>query len=218
MEEAWNPTNKDNFVLAVLAGLYGHWKRFRGDETEPPILQDALFPSKFTCIKLFRELYEVYPKAKFISHGININYPSDRLLVEVNPGIELSAQEILEKSQRAGFGLVFDPRHLLNSKSTISVANEPTKTYKGEWEKQFNELSSQIEVVDINPPKSEDLSDLEAGKGLLKELAQAAKGASGVKFLRVEIPIPPKWQILGSPFNKKGFDFLQAIGQRLMEG
>lgn len=100
----------------------------------------------------------------------------------------------------------------------ISLAGEPTKPYQGEWEKQFNEFVSQIEVVDINPPKPDDLTDLETGKGLLKELAQAAKEAGNVEFLRVEIPIPSKWQIPGLPSHQKGFEFLQAIGQRLMEG
>jgi len=52
---------------------------------------------------------------------------------------------------------------------------------------------------------------------LLKELAQAAKETQGIKFLRVEIPIPPKLQIPGLPGHQKGFDFLQAIGQKLME-
>lgn len=37
-EEAWNPTNHNFFPRAVLAGLMGYYRRFRGDINQPPIL------------------------------------------------------------------------------------------------------------------------------------------------------------------------------------
>ena len=217
LEEAWNPTDHDSLPLAVLAGLYGYWQRRQKIQQNAPILQDALFPSKQTCHRLFSELYQAFPGIKFISHEFRVDYPADRLLVEINQGIELSAKEILDKSQEQGIGLVFDPRHLLPREKMVSFPSEPTKPDLGEWEKQFNEFASRVEVVDINPPQPQDLIDLREGKGLLRELAQAAKEAGNVKFLRVEIPIPPKLQIPGLPSHQKGFEFLQAIGQRLME-
>jgi len=217
IEKAWNPTSHDFFPKAVLAGMYGYYKRFCGDKSGAPILQDAAFPSKNTCGRLFKELYRAFPGIKFISHSFDVNFPSDRMLVEINSGVELNLSEILDTSRQRGLGLVFDPSHLLAPGKVISVTGEPTRSYQGEWERQFNAFREQIEVVDINPPTSGAVSDLLRGTGLLKELAQAAKETQGIKFLRVEIPIPPKLQIPGLPGHQKGFDFLQAIGQKLME-
>lgn len=216
MEEAWNPTNEDNLTKAVFAGILGHYKRFRGDKSEPPILQDSLFPSKVTCERLFKELFKAFPNIKFISHKIDADFPSDKLLLEVNPGIGLSQSEILAQTEEKGIGLVFDPRHLLPTEKVISTPGQPTKTPKGEWEKQFHAFQKRIEVVDINPPTKEDVQELLHGRGLLKELALAAKQVE-IRFLRVEIPIPPAQQLPGSPLQHKGFELLRDIGQALKE-
>jgi len=217
-EEAWNPTKWDSRGLAVMAGLYGQVLKFAKLRKQEPILQDVPFPGKATCERLFDELLKAFPKAKFISHIIDVQYPSDRLLVEVNPGINKPAEQILAEAKEKGIGLVFDPSHLLVSDRTISVAGEPVKPNKGEWERQFKIFASQIEVVDINPPQPTDVGDLLKGGGLLKEVAQAAREAGKVEFIRVEVPIPPELQLSGLSNHQKGFDFLQAIGQRLMEG
>ncbi|MBN1263204.1 MAG: hypothetical protein JW991_02510 [Candidatus Pacebacteria bacterium] len=177
-EEAWNPTSQDNLGRAVLAGLIGYWRRFHGDKTEPPILQDSFFPSKATCQGLFREIAEAFPEAKYISHKIQTKFPADRLLVEINPGINLSDKEILDMTEERGIGLVFDPSHLLASERMVSRPGLPTRQPKGEWERQFQVFSSRLEVVDINPGDQKgDVGDLLAGRGMLKELASAAADA-----------------------------------------
>lgn len=98
IEEAWNPTTEDNLAKAVWAGLVGYWRRYKGDKTEPPILQDAFFPGKATCHRLFTEIIKAFPEVKFISHELDVNFPSDRLLVEINPGINLSFFKAGDKS------------------------------------------------------------------------------------------------------------------------
>lgn len=221
LEEAWNPTKWDSRVLAVMAGLYGQALGLAKLRKQEPILQDALFPGKATCKRLFDELLETFPDSKFIAHDVSFDFPPERILVEINKGVSVSPDKLLELSRAEGFGLVFDPSHLLAPEKIFSAAGEPAKTYKGEWERQFNQFASQVEVVDINPTGPNDVADLVRGGGLLKEVAQAAKEAKEigkVKFLRVEIPGPVKWQIPGLPNHQRGFDFLQAIGQRLMEG
>ncbi len=214
IEEAWNPTAEDNLTKSVLAGLIGHWKRYRGDTSEPPILQDSFFPSETTCDRLFREITEAFPEVKFISHEIDVDFPDDRLLVEINQGINLSSEEILAKAKERGFGLVFDPKHLLPSRRVISQPGLPTRPLQGEWERQFKTFSDGIKVVDINPSSGNEVSDLLAGKGILKEVAEAAKEIE-VSSLRVEVVISPFQQLPGSPFHEKGFRFLEEVGQAL---
>jgi len=53
------------------------------------------------------------------------------------------------------------------------------------------------------------------GKGLLAELAVAAKEVPSVRFLRVEIRMPILTQIPMSPKQQEGFEFLREIGQVL---
>lgn len=219
LEEVWNPTPHENILMASKVALLEEYQRLSGRPFKFRAW-DALFPGEVTCNKLFHDLLEFFPGSKFISHKMKLefNFPDDRLLVEINPGIEQSSQQILEEAEERKVGLVFDPSHLLASSKVISVPQEPTKKYRGEWERQFDAFSRQIEVVDINPQKPGDVEDLLRGTGLLRGLAQRAQETNGIKFLRVEIRIPSKWQIPGSPFNKAGFEFLQAIGERLMEG
>jgi len=88
LEEAWNPTTKENLIEAIFSGLVGYYRRFRGLPGNNPVLQDSLFPSRATCAKLFKELLEQFPGAKFISHQLDIDFPSERLLVEINPGVK----------------------------------------------------------------------------------------------------------------------------------
>lgn len=216
IEEAWNPTNKDNLGKAVVAGLLGYYNRFRNVPGANPILQDSFFPSISTCDKLFKDLMAEFPHAKFISHKIEVNFPSDRFLVEINAGIKLEPSELLASAEQKGIGLVFDPSHLLPTDKTVSLPNRPTKS-KNEWEKQFNYFSSRVEVVDINPPdKKTDVGELVSGRGVLKEVAQAAKEV-GIEILRVEIPIPPLQQIPLLRPHSKGFEFLKEIGNALKE-
>lgn len=160
LEEAWNPTNHDSLPLAILAGLSGYWQRRQKTQPNAPILQDALFPSKQTCDQLFAEFYRAFPGIKFISHEFRVDYPADRLLVEINPGIQLTTDQILDKSQEEGIGLVFDPRHLLSRERMVSLPGEPTRPYRGEWERQFLTFAKQIEVVDINPLQRSDVQAL----------------------------------------------------------
>jgi hypothetical protein len=215
LEEAWNPTNEDKLAKAVIVGLLGYYNRFRGVPGPNPILQDSFFPSTATCDKLFKDLTMAFPQVKFISHQIDVNFPNDRLLVEINAGIKLEPSELLARSEQKGIGLVFDPSHLLPTDKTVSLPNQPTKG-KSEWEKQFNYFSSRIEVVDINPPdKKNDVKESISGKGLLKEMAEAAKGI-GVEVLRVEIPIPAFQQLPSIRPHSKGFEFLKEIGNAIM--
>lgn len=213
-EKAWNPTNQDNLGLAVMAGILGKLKRMAGDKAEPPIVQDAIFPGKKTCDRLFEELMETFPNAKFISHEVRTNYNSGRWLLEINPGLKIQPAQILEKAKERGVGLVFDPSHLLPSNSTLSLPGQATKAPRGEWEKQFQFFRSGLEVVDIHG----DPNELFRKGGELRELAQAAKETSNVRFLRVEIPIPLKQQVpLIRQSQEKGFEFLREVGQALKE-
>jgi hypothetical protein len=215
IEEAWNPTSEDHLGKAVIAGLLGYYNKFQNIPGANPIVQDAFFPSEKTCKKLFDNLLMEFPQAKFISHQIDINFPENRLLVEINPGIKLEASELLAKAEQKGIGLVFDPSHLLPTDKSISLPGQSTKN-KNEWEKQFNYFSSKIEVVDINPPdKNNDVKELISGKGLIKEMVEAAKGI-GVEVLRVEIPIPAFQQLPSIRPHSKGFEFLKEIGNAIM--
>lgn len=215
LEEAWNPTNQDTLGLAVAAGIIGHARRILGDTTEPPILQDAFFPARKTCDRLFKDLMEIFPETKFISHKVLTDLDSNRWLLEINPGIKMSPEQILAEAKRQGVGLVFDPRHLLPSENTVSIPTQPTKPTLGKWEGQFRIFSKDIEVVDINPPNPTDVSDLLTRKGLLKELAEATRELPNVKFLRVEIPMPIASRIPFSPQQQNGFEFLKEIGEAL---
>ena len=213
-EKAWNPTSQDNLGLAVAAGILGKLKRMVGDKSEPPIVQDAIFPSKKTCDRLFEELMAAFPNAKFISHEVRTNYDSGRWLLEINPGLKVQPAQILEEAKERGVGLVFDPSHLLPSNSALSLPGQATKAPRGEWEKQFQFFRSGLEVVDIHG----DPNELFGQGGELRELAQAAKETTSIRFLRVEIPIPPKQQLPGvRQSQEKGFQFLREIGQALRE-
>jgi len=216
LEDAWNPTSFEFFPAAIIAGLLGYAKRFAGYKSlpPPPILPDAVFPSKDTCQKLVQELMRVFPNAKFISHEVKIRFPRSRCLLEINPGLEMTATQIRDWAQQNKIGLVFDPKHLLISTQTINLPNQPTKKYQGEWEEQFQTLAPLIEVVDIHPPQKKDVEELLGGKGILGEIARAAK-ENKVQFLRVEIPMPISTQILLSPTQKVGFTFLREIGEAL---
>jgi len=214
-EDAWNPTSFDSFPIAILAGLLGYARRFAGDKTQPPILQDAAFPSKITCQRLVEELMKEFPEAKFISHEAKFKFPPSRCLLEINPGLNMTADQLRDWAEQNRIGLVFDPRHFLSSTQAISLPKQPTRKPKGEWEKQFQTFAPHIEVVDINPPKKDDVTQLLAGRGILKELVQAAKETEGIQFLRVEIPMPISTQLPLSPRQQAGFNFLKEIGEAL---
>ena len=109
VEKAWNPTPHDSLPVATIAGLAGYAKRFLGDQNQPPILQDALFPGRKTCEQLFQALVTTFPGTKFISHEIDFQTPRNRLLIEINEGIKLTSQELIEISHLDDFRLVFDP-------------------------------------------------------------------------------------------------------------
>jgi hypothetical protein len=213
-EEAWNPTSQDNLGLSMAAGVLGKLKRMAGNKNQPPIPQDAFFPSKRTCDRLFRELMAAFPDAKFISHEVKTQYDSGRWLLEINPSLKMQLATILEGAKERGVGLVFDPRHLLPSGSALSLPGQATKAPRGEWERQFQYFRSGLEVVDING----NVDELFREGGELRELAQAAKETSSIRFLRVEIPIPPGQQLPGiRQSQEKGFQFLREIGQALRE-
>lgn len=223
LEEAWNPTPYDFLPKAVLAGLWGFFQRQRNKQIRPPTIADALFPGKATCETLLKTLMETCPQAKLVSHQVNLTIPKERLLLEISEGLNLSASEILEISQRDEIGLVFDPSHLLSSERMISLVGQPTRKPQGEWEKQLLAFAQRVEVVDINLPRRGDIhlpeenaiNNLLQGKGILAELAAAAKELPGVRFLRVEIPVPLSAQIPFSPKQKEGFQLLKAIGEVL---
>lgn len=217
-ENIWNEQTPDYpLPIAVVAGLVGHLRRKLGDLSEPPLLQDTLFAGKPTCDRLLTEMLEL-PGVKLISHTIEVKANPDKFLLEINPGIKMSAQELQEWARQNSIGVVFDPRHLLPEfVSSVSTPSEPTCQSKSAWEKQFEAFRSSIEVVDINPPTPQDVPDLLQGRGLLHEVAQAAKELKTVRFLRVEIPIPPLTQIPYSPLQPRGFSLMTAVAQTLKE-
>lgn len=231
IEEAWNPTNQDHLIFAGAAGVWGYAARYlykhreeegilgilgqRYGKKDAPIAEsDSEWPSKETCDRLFEELMVAFPGVKFISHEVTTQYDSDRWLLEINPGIELPPSQILSQSREGGFGLVFDPKHLLPSGSALSLPGQATKVPRGEWERQFQYFRSGLEVVDING----DVGELFKDGGQLRELAQAAKETPNIRYLRVEIPIPPIQQIPKvRQSQEKGFQFLREVGQALRE-
>lgn len=212
LEGAWNPTGEDNFRKAILAGLLGYGRRIAHLEGQNPIVQDAFFPSRATCDQLFKHLMIAFPAAKVISYSLDVSCPKDRLLVGVDPvGQGLSLPEISARAEMNGYGLVFDPRHVLSGPS-VSLPGQPTRVSSREWESSFQAVKDQVEVVDIHPTSRQDLPDLLKRAGLLKELAVAATEAK-VDYLRVEVPIP--LMAVAPPLRGKGFDFLEKIGQAL---
>lgn len=224
LEDAWNPTPYDFLPMAVISGLWGFLRRKMDKQARPSTIADSFFPGEATCENLLKTLMASFPQAKLISHQVNMEVPKGRLLLEINEGLNLSAQEILELSQKDEVGLVFDPSHLLPSEKTVSFAGEPTRKPRGEWERQFLTFASRLEVVDINSPRPSDIrfpertaiDELLKGRGTLAELAKAAKELPGVKFLRVEIPLPLANQIPMLPTQRReGFEFLKQIGEAL---
>lgn len=215
LEQAWNPTSKDSLPLAVLAGLLGHWKKLRGDGGQPPILQDALFPGKATGERLFRELMDVFPKAKVISYDVEAAWKDERLLLGVDPGKTQDLQRFIEETEARGVSVFFDPHNVIAG--TISLPGKPTKK-KRDWEPQFQALAKtgRLEVVDIHPVGENDVRDLKEGRGMLRELAQAACEIGTVEFLRIEIPFPLRLQIPGTSPLGRG-DFLWEIAQALKD-
>jgi len=215
VEDAWNPTQYDNFLLAIIAGILGYAKRFLGDRSEPPILQDALFPGKATSQRLVKELMGAFPEAKFISHSPSFKFDTRRSLLEIHPGLKMEKEEILDFAEKQGIGLVFDPSHLLSKSFSVSYPNEPTKKISP-WEEEFSFFapSGRLEVVDIHPQQKSDLVDLQRNRGLLFELTQAAKRVRSIKYLRVETPLPREDLIAGVR-GKERFPILSQIARSL---
>lgn len=213
LEDAWNPTHEDNILAGMFASAL-HKKRVkdvfqRKPEKQPTKYWDGLFPSEATCQNIFEQMRKTVPTAKFISHRTNTDLDPSAWLLEVHPGLNMNAQEILVWSEQNGVNLVFDPSHLLPSTINKSFPGRPIRSAQ-EWEKQFNTLSQsgRVEVVDIQG----DIGGLLNGKGELAELTAAAKKATGVQTLRVEVPIPATKQIPGIEFaQKRGFRFLAEI-------
>ena len=222
IEEAYKPT-RDNLGEAIFTGLVGCVRR-GSDGRRNSLLSagiNSVFPGKKTCNDIFDWLWGLPSEPKFISHEMGVDFPKERLLVELNPGLNLSADEIIDWSVENGTSLVFDRNHLLDvSRAAISFPGEPTRVYKGEWEKQFLKFAPYLQGVDINAgsrptvfPRKESL-ELIQRQGSLYELAQAAKDFENIQFLRVEIPMPLFRQIPRLS-HKKGFAFLAAIGAAL---
>lgn len=244
---AWNPTGEDNIFKAIAAGLEGQRKRAKGDTSQPPIVQDALFPSEDKCKSMIWDgksgLLNFFPNAKLVTYDVNVSFPSERVLIDINPGIKMSPEEFCGLAQRKCWKIVFDPQHLLpEPEVSLSVPKEPTKKVQDTWSRQF-ELYSRaglIEVVDINPNPEEE-NELLEGRGRWIDVASAARinnrgvfeGKEGlkIKYLRVEAPFHPHWTQEGlkdklphtysagltylPPFRKEAIEFWAAIGQKL---
>ena len=206
LEAAWNPTNQDNILMAALAGMAGHIKRVVGAKNQPPILQDALFPSKERSNFLLYQLLETYD-AKLISHKILphrlIKTPKESWLLEINPAVEKNPEELIDWSKETGVRLVFDPSHLGHwfGSKTISVPNNPIQPYD-ETISIFYKLAEErvIEIVDLNSQKR-SLLDSEQNKqlletGVLKELIEASTEYESIEYLRLELPITARGQLI----------------------
>lgn len=219
IEKPWNPTDKEGLLRALLVGFLGHYKRLRGDKSQPPIIQDALFPDRKTADDLFFLLMTKFPQAKFIAYQPEVELASDRLLLAVWEGLEMSLLEIANFVNEKNIAVVFDPGNLLVG--------------EGSWEKQMGILDSQtsggIEVVDV-PWSKGDIEDLLQNKGFLPELVRAAKNLKNLRYLRLEVPVSPLQlsalpssvsagltQFPGSPFKRAGFEFLRDIASALQE-
>lgn len=214
----------DFLPAAVVTGALGKLRRMLGDNSEPPILEDTLpFPSRATCDSLLRKLFEAFPGAKFVTYDVNVNFglKPERLLLGIHPGLHMTASEILNwangPTMRNGIGLVFDPHYLLPSDRVISMQGRPTRPGTGEWERQFRIFAGKTEVVDIHPRNRQDIQDLRKRRGMLTELAQAAREYPRIRYLRVELPIYPRW-MTGVPrtgIYGQNIDLLKEIAEVL---
>jgi len=223
VEDAWNPLSGkpyDRLIPALVAGTYGTFSRkILGKKSEIPLIEDSLFPSEETCSRIFGELMEAFPRAKFISHEASLGKtPKSRFLLEIHPGLKMEKGEIADWAQEAGVGLVFDPSHLLQRVVTVSAPNQPTRL-RNDWEGEFNFFANtgKIEVVDIQPSSKNSGSHRQIERrGRLQELAAAAKEVASIKYLRVETRLPIKDQL---PVISRGKDFpaLRQIAQVLQE-
>jgi len=245
---AWNPTGEDNILKAIVAGLEGQRKRAKGDTGQPPIVQDALFPSADKCKSMIWDeksgLLNFFPNAKLVTYDVNVSFPSERVLIDINPGIKMSPEEFCGLAQQKCWKIVFDPQHLLvEPEVTLSLPNKPTEKAKDTWSRQFNLYSKAglIEVVDINPNPEEE-NDLLEGRGRWIDVASAVRSNNGgifegreglkIKYLRVEALFHPHWTAERlkdklphkysagltnlSPYRKEAIEFWQTIGQKLM--
>ncbi|MBP8591096.1 hypothetical protein KBI33_01345 [Candidatus Shapirobacteria bacterium] len=207
LEEVWNPLSGRayNYLLpSLVAGGYGTFlRRVLGRSLSIPMLEDSLFPPQETASVIFKGLMEVFPQAKVISHEAFLGVlPKDRFLLEINPGLPMGKEQIVDWAQNFDVGLVFDPSHLLAENAANSFPGRPTQP-KNFWEEQFNYFAKtgKVKVVDIHPKHSYK----EIMETPLRELASAAKETASVGYLRVETPLPIGNQL---PWLSRGKDFL----------
>jgi hypothetical protein len=212
-EEAWNPTDQDSLGKALVSGGLGQVDRLLHPTHNRPLLQDSLFPSSLSSRHIYGRIFRELPQANCIAHQFIANVPASRLLVEINPGINLGAAEILDRSQADNIGLVFDTSHLLSSSRTVSVPGAPTVAQSA-WEDQFNFFAPQLKVVDIHPSRPEETAELLTGRGVLVEVAAAAKQV-GVDYLRVEVPIPVLHQLPLLRPHHRAVSFLANVASSL---
>lgn len=229
----WTSHEVDSLSLAIAAGIKGMILRKMGRSDTAPIIQDGLFPSRANCEWMLKELLTTFSGAKLVSYDVDLKFPGNRLLIDIHPGINLSPQALRDLAQERGFGIIFDPTHILAGKEIgFSASGTPTKVDQN-WEEQFRLFSEAglVEVVDINPTPLEEV-ELLAGRGLWKEIVQKAKSAK-VGYLRVEVPLHPHWTVnrlgldkiepltsaslLYPPARNQVFKFLRQIGQALKE-
>jgi len=206
LEAAWNPTNQDNFLMAALAGMAGHIKRAVGAKNQSPILQDALFPGRERSNFLLHHLLKTH-NAKLISHKILphrlIETPKESWLLQINSAVEKNPEELIAWTKETGVKLVFDPSHLGHwfGSKTISAPNNPIQPYD-ETIPIFYKLAEEgiIEVVDLNSQKR-SLFNSEQNKqlletGVLKELIEASTEYESIEYLRLELPIAAREQLI----------------------
>lgn len=127
-ENAWNP------VDSIWDGVF---HRLGGDFKPAKLHDGILFPDQFTCDIVFDKL-----AGREVAH--DFESVSDGKLLEINPGIGVSATKIVKRAENEGIELVSDTAHLFDP----FVSNFPFDFGKPKWPmgSTYGELLATIPV------------------------------------------------------------------------
>lgn len=208
VEDAWNPGEHDNLVIAAFEGCIGHLRRLAGDTSEPPLLQDTIpFPSRTRSEQIVDAMMSQYKDAHFGSLFIESDegrYPgrtyahAQRLFRPHH----LSREEVLTLAQERQIQLLWDPTHPVATPSTVIYPGGSRGIDKEQLLGELDYFGESLAGVDINSLDRGDLEDLMRGQGLLVDVARQAK-AHGVEFVRLELLMPIRSQFPFMPSDKR---------------
>lgn len=202
MEPAWNATT-----------LLGHIQHRVGSEGMPTLWRDVLFfPSPGECVATYNAVYYAMGGVKQIRHDLRV----DRELVEVHPGLDRNASELLGiaqergKKERGMGGFVLDTKHIRSQRDTTAK-----KSYT-DFLQDFQQLLPYAKLIHVQAWNALEWKRFVNGRSsemdLLLQEAKA-KGFSG--DLVVEYPpgsISGRWEWVNPQLLAKS---LARIRERL---